>query len=307
MTQKDKTRLDYIGRINDVMNFVEKNLDKELPLELVSKRAHFSPFHFHRIFSAITGETIHAFIKRKRMERAASKLMLGTDASLTELAFEYGFKSVSAFSRAFKGFYGISPSEFRENNPGPFSKIRKTDSKNGQEPISFERYICSIHNILNWLKMNAQIEVKQMPELKVAGIQHIGQFDQIGNAYGKLMRWAGPKGLLQFPKTKTITVYHDDPKVTEISKVRQTACITLDQDVSTDGEVGTMTVDKGKFAVGRFEIQATDFGKAWDSMCVWVAENGYKNRDGDYYELYHNDHMQHPERKFILDICVPVE
>ncbi len=38
---------------------------------------------------------------------------------------------------------------------------------------------------------------------------------------------------------------------------------------------------------------------------VWMAEKGYKTRNGDYYELYHNDHMQHPEKKFILDICIP--
>jgi len=41
------------------------------------------------------------------------------------------------------------------------------------------------------------------------------------------MRWAGPRGLLQFPKTKTLGVYHDDPEITDPSRLRSSACITV--------------------------------------------------------------------------------
>ncbi len=307
MTDKEELRKVYISRINKVMNFVENNLDKELPLSYISEIAYFSPFHFHRIFSAITGETLNAFIKRKRVEKIASLLLNGDSTPLTELGFKYGFNSGVSFSRAFKNFYGISPSEFKEKGKEQYSKICKVESKNGKEVISFEKYICSINNILKWINMNAKIEAKEMPELRLAYVKHLGEFNQIGKAYEKLMKWAGPKGLLSSPEMKTVTVYHDDPKVTEMSKVRQSACITIDTPVKFSGEVGEMIIKKGKYAVGRFEISVTEFEMAWDSMCVWVAENGYTNRDGEYYELYHNDHREHPEQKFILDICVPVE
>ena len=307
MTDKVDIRQIYISRINKVMNFVENNLDKELSLSYLSEIAHFSPFHFHRLFSAITEETLNTFIKRKRIEKIASLLLNGDSTPLTELAFKYGFNSGASFSRTFKKFYGISASEFKENSKEQYSKIGKVESKNGKEVITFEKYICSINNILNWINMNAQIEVKEMPELKLAYIKHVGDFNQIGKVYEKLMKWAGPKGLLNSSELKTVTVYHDDPKVTKMSKVRQSACITLNNQVKLSGEVGEMTIPKGKYAVGRFEISVTEFEKAWDSISVWVAENGCENRDGDYYELYHNDHMEHPEQKFILDICVPVE
>lgn len=307
MNNIDKTRTDYISRINNVIDFVEKNLDKKLLLEYVSKTANFSPFHFHRIFSAITGETINSFIQRKRIEKIASLLLLGSDMPLTELAYKYGFNSGASFSRAFKKFYGITPSLFKENSKEQYSKISKVESKIGKETVTFEKYICKINNIIKWINMNVQIEVKEMPELKLAYIKHIGDFNQIGKVYEKLMKWAGPKGLLSSPNMKTVTVYHDNPKVTELSKVRQSACITIDSETKVDGEVGKRTVLKGKYAVGRYEISVTEFEKAWNSICVWVAENGYKSRDGEYYELYHNDYMKHPERKFILDICVPVE
>ena len=155
--------------------------------------------------------------------------------------------------------------------------------------------------------MNAKIEVKEMPELTLAYMTHVGEFHLIGKVYEKLFRWAGPRGLLDNPDLKTVTVYHDDPNVTEISKVRQSAGIKLDKEIQPDNEANIMKVPGGRYAVGRFEITEEGFEKAWNGMCVWVAENGYKSRDGEYYELYHSDPEKHPEGKFVLDICVPVE
>lgn len=306
MPRNSYTQQEYIGRINNVLQFIDKNIDKDIQLADCARVALFSNFHFHRIFSAYTGETLNAYIIRKRIEKVASVLMKESDFTFSDLAFKYGFNSASNLSRTFKKYYGISPTEFVSQRGNTFSKICKVDSKNGKAELVFEEYICNINNIKNWLQMNAKIEIKQMPELNLAYVKHVGQFDQIGQAYEKLMRWAGPKGLLGGPNFNTVTVYHDDPQVTEISKVRQSAALTINDDVKVDGEVGKMKVDAGKFAVGRFEIGVMEFKNAWDSMCVWVEENGYTATDGDYYELYHNDHTQHPEQKFILDICIPV-
>ncbi|MBN1118521.1 MAG: AraC family transcriptional regulator [Bacteroidales bacterium] len=300
-----RVQREYIGRINKVMDHIERNLDKNLRLESVSEIACFSPFHFHRIFSAITGETLNNFINRKRIESIAACLIQDKDLVISELAYQYGFNSSSVFSRAFKKYYGISPTAFK-NNSEKYSKISKTSSKNGKKNVSFEKYICNITNIKNWLKMNAKIEVKEMPEFKLAYVSHVGDFNLIGQAYERLMKWAGPKGLFNNPDFHTVTVYHDDPQVTEISKVRQSACITLQKEIKPDGDIGYMTLSGGKFAVGRFEIGAMEFEQAWNSMCVWVTENGFSTRGKDFYELYHNDHTQHPEQKFILDICIPV-
>ena len=76
--------------------------------------------------------------------------------------------------------------------------------------------------------METYIAVKEMPALYLIYCRHVGRFDQIGGAFEKLFKWAGPRGLLKFPDTKTVTVYHDDPKVVEMEKVRQNACITVD-------------------------------------------------------------------------------
>ena len=68
-----------------------------------------------------------------------------------------------------------------------------------------------------------------------------------------------------------------------------------------------MTVEGGKYAVGRFEIPTEGFGEAWDSMCGWMANSGIMPGDGYSFEIYHNDYREHPEKLHIFDICIPVK
>ncbi|WP_103070382.1 AraC family transcriptional regulator [Aquimarina sediminis] len=295
-----KSRQEYIKRINYVMDFVEKNLDSDLSLEQLSKKAFYSPYHFHRIFSAIVGESINEFINRKRIERIASILLVGNQKPLNELIYKYGFNSSSSFARVFKKFYGVSPTAFKTKGKDIVSKI-------GILPVTLDTYVCSIDNIKKWIDMNAHIEVKKLQEIKLAGITHIGKFDEIGNTYERLFKWASQKRLLNSKNLKAITIYHDNPKVTQMSKVRLSTCITIDKDISAEGEVKPILIQSGHYAVGHFEITADLFQKAWDSMCVWVLENGYNFRDSDYFEIYLNDHKTHPEQKFVIDICIPVK
>jgi len=83
-----------------------------LPLNEVAKVANYSPYHFHRIFKSETGQTPNYYINRKRIELAAAVLLCEIRITISELALRYHFTSHSSFTRAFKKFYGLSPSEF---------------------------------------------------------------------------------------------------------------------------------------------------------------------------------------------------
>lgn len=303
ITQKE-IQVDYKNRINRVFEFIDENLDSDLSLNIVSEIAFFSPFHFHRVFKFITGETLNEHVTRRRIEKSALDL-LHKNITTTEIAHKYGFSDNSSFSRAFKKYYGISPTEFRKQNPNRHSKISQLQSKNGQDYPDYDKYICIIDNLKNWIKMNAKIEIKEMPKMDLAYISSIGP-QNLENAYGKLIQWATPQGLMN-DQTKMITVYHDSFKVTQADQVRMSACILLNKRTETKGEVGMTTIENGKFIVGSFEIGLNEFEKSWTGLYLWMNENGYKKADRKPFEIYHNNFNEHPQRKAIVDFCIPIE
>ena len=305
MTLTDKEiQADYKNRINRVFEFIDQNLESDLSLNAVSEIAFFSPFHFHRVFKFVTEETLNEYVKRKRIEKSASDL-LHKNITATEIAHKYGFSDNSSYSRAFKKYFGVSPTEFKNQNPNKFSKIRQLKSKNGQEYPDYEKYICIINNLKKWTEMNAKIEIKEMPKMDLAYVSSIGP-QNLESAYQKLMKWATPQGLMN-EQTKMVTIYHDSFKVTEPNKVRMSASILLHKTVEADGEIGLTSIQKGKFIVGSFEIGLNEFEKSWTGLFLWMNENGYKKADKNPFEIYHNNFNEHPERKAIVDLYIPIE
>ena len=104
---------DYTRLINKTEDYIEINLDKRITLSDVAKNINFSEYHFHRLFSKYTNETLKQFITRIKMERSAIYLAINSEISITEIAFKYGYNSSSSYNKAFKKYYNISPTEFR--------------------------------------------------------------------------------------------------------------------------------------------------------------------------------------------------
>lgn len=108
------TSQEHLARIRKVLDYIDQHLDDELPLEKLAEMGYYSPFHFHRIFRAVTRETLLAYITRKRMEKAAMMLSLKKEKSLEDIFLEIGFNSHSTFGKTFKKHFGISPAAFRK-------------------------------------------------------------------------------------------------------------------------------------------------------------------------------------------------
>ena len=111
MRSRESTRI-YSRRVNRGIDYIKDHLTEPLPIAELARLAHFSPFHFHRIFRSIVGEPLHAFIRRLRLEKAVFQMLHGPKAMLAVVALRSGFVSSSDFSRAFKQIYGFSPRGF---------------------------------------------------------------------------------------------------------------------------------------------------------------------------------------------------
>ncbi len=322
-----KSRLEYQARINRAMDYIQNNLDKPLTLEEIARVAAFSPFHFHRIFKALVGEPLNVFIQRLRLERAATQLLGNPHKSITEIALDHGFSGSATFARAFRKSFGMSATAWREGGAKRYSKTGKpnrkmsqTDRNTGkanQVPVSYVEDVKSQNETLNDRRtpMNTSIvkpdvTVKTFPDMTVAYVRHIGPYagDEalFTGLFEKLMKWAGPRGLLQ-EETKVMIVYHDNPELTDSNKLRTSVCITVPEGTETSGDIGKTTISKGTYACGHFELAADEYQQAWDAMCgVWLPDSGYQPDDRPPFELCLNDPGEHPEHKHIVDICLPV-
>ena len=296
---------EYIKRINTVFEYIDDNLDSELSLETIAKIAFYSPYHFHRIFKIITNETLNNYITRRRIEKSAALLLHKKEITISDLVTQFGFTSISTFTRAFKNYYGESPTSFRKSNSQKFSKISQIDSKNSQIETNYDTYICNIINLKKWTIMNANIEIKELSKLDLAYVTHIG-VERLENAFNTILKWATPKNLLD-DNSKIIRIFHDSFKITTPDKIRMSIGITLNQPIEVEGEIGLTQIEKGKYIVGRYEIEPNDFEKAWTGLFIWMNENGYKKADTNPFEIYHNNFINHPDKKCIVDLCIPLE
>ncbi len=331
--RKKQLRAEYTSRINRVLDYIEKNIDHPLSLETLAKVADFSRFHFHRIFAALVGETLNQFIQRVRVEKAANLLVTKPKDSITDVAFDCGFSNSASFSRSFKEVFGMTPSRWRSEKDilslqqnsnicktqGNISKSMGKIWKDVDFDLHYNRgenqnltWRITMKNTEGLKKLDATIEVKELPKTPVAYIRHIGPYKGDQNLFeglfGRLFKWAGARDLLSNPDMKVMSVYHDDPEITDEEKLRLSVCISVPQDTEVDGEVGKMTIAGGKYAVGRFEVAGDEYPHAWYTMMAgWMPESGYQPDDRLCFELFQNDPKEHPENKHIFDICVPVK
>ena len=167
MNINEISRQEYISRINKVMDYVDKNIDKALNLADLAGIANFSPFHFHRIFTVLTGETPGNFVQRLRVEKAASLLLNDKRMTISDIAYDCGYGSVSLFSRSFRAFWGTTAKEFRQREKPVLSKDGLQYSKNGQllsknvkQAFDFDAHLCTV-KLNHLVYMDTKVEIKE--------------------------------------------------------------------------------------------------------------------------------------------------
>lgn len=310
---KETSRNEYIARINRVIEYIEINISERLTLEKLSEISCFSPFHFHRVFHAYIGETPNDFVNRIRLEKAATFLTYNSGQNITEVAFKYGFSSSASFARAFKKHFGFSASGWCAGGyeKYKYSKIGKTESKNGKDPVPFEDYVSSVNNIFvntDQEENKMEVEIKQMPKLHVAYITVYGSYgENIGAAYEKICRWAGPRGLLN-QHTKFVGVAFDSPDITPEEKLRYNACITVPEETTPEKEINITDIPEARCLVANYSGLQEGISKFYDELFkISLPEYGFLPDDAPAYEIYLNDPKTDPDKKFVMNVYIPVK
>lgn len=299
--------MNHKRQTNKVIDYITAHLDTQISMEELAEIAGLSQYHFHRVFRTEVGETIAKFIVRKRMEKAGRELQRNSDTPISDIAYSVGYASGSVFCRNFKQHFGITASEYRDTIKQRNSKNSQLKNTNEEQISAFTRYICNCKTIKIGDKiMNCTFEIKNLDPHNVVYCRHTGAYDGIGKTINKLMQWAYPRGFVN-GRPVIGTVYLDDPAITAQDRLQSDVFLLVDKDVPVDGEIGKYTIDGGKYAVGRFEISINEYCDAWQSMCRLITAHGCQSTDGYHYEIYLNNPDEHPEKKHIIDICIPVK
>lgn len=288
---------DYLARMNRVIDYVDEHLEQDLPLSSLCRIAHFSPFHFHRIFKAVVGETTNRYVQRRRVEKAAARILYHPDESITDIAFDCGFSSSQFFANVFKKHFGISPKAYRKKY-GENSKIVQVPYR---EPVYSDDRI---------KLTEPSVKIMDLKDMHVIYTRHIGPYQGDEKLFRKmfteLFQWAGSQQLLG-PETKVISLYNDLPEITEEDKLRLTACITVPEHTQASGSFGRLTIAGGAYAVARCDLSKDAFETAWSFMYrKWLLQSGFLPDDKPAFELLLNNPDDHPENRYIVDICLPV-
>jgi len=290
---KVATEQDYHERMVRTLVYIQGHLDEELELEQLASVAAFSPFHFHRIFRGMVGESPKEHVRRLRLERAARRLKQ-QDVAVTEIALQAGFEAHESFTRAFGSMFGVSPSDYRAAHQAESETAGGThlDDVSGYHPPAYDDLQPS--------------EIKEIAPLKVVYLRHTGPYSQVGATWGRLMTWAGMRGLLG-PQMRMLGIVYDDPDVTPSDKVRYDAAVVVSQPVQPEGEFGVREVPGGTYAVFLHRGPYQELGKTYQKIFGgWLPKSGREVRDADAFEEYLNSPMSARPEDLLTKIYVPV-
>jgi len=282
-----KTREDYSRRIARIIDYIYDHLDEDLTTEKLAEVACFSPYHWHRIYRSVTGETAAEAIRRLRLHRAAGDLA-NSDLAIRAVAARAAYGSVAAFSRAFHAKFGMPPATYRSN--GLFPQAPKPHQYNGAAFMY-------------------DVEVKSVPALRLAAVKHRGDYLTIGKAFEKLAVHAGPKGWFA-NGARLIGVYHDDPAEVPEADLRADAGIVLAPDISIAGDemASELVVPAGRAAVLRFKGPYAEMEGAYKWLFgIWLPQSGEEVADRPSYEEYLNDPREVVPSELLTDIYLPLK
>lgn len=295
---KYDSQTDYTARINTVFDYIDRNLDRDISLDELAEVSCFSKYHFSRIFTKTVGETPFEFIRRVRLEKAASMLRHHQDKTVTEIAMHCGYNDLAVFSRAFTDYFDKSPTQVRNN------ALKKSNTN--QIINTYSKYFGDEQHKNPEQLQSA--EVHNLPKRTVAYIRHTGPYRENLSLYEyyfeKLFSWGVQQNLADRRNASLMAIYHDAPCVADNGKLRLSFGLPVPPDTPVDGEIGKMNLPNGRFLKARFIIAPEEIPVAWKWVYEsWFPGSGYRQADGLPFEVY----PKHPENgESTVEICVPL-
>jgi AraC family transcriptional regulator len=272
-------------RLERVFKWLADHLDDGLDLATLADVACLSPYHFHRIYHSMQGETVTETVRRLRLHRAAVELITG-ELPVQRIARRAGYGSQEAFTRAFKTAYGVPPARYRTS----FVPIPAT----GRPEDAMET------------TMTYQATIRESATIRVAALPHHGDYQTIATTFERLSALAGGQNLFR-PAARSFGIYYDDISVVPRDALRSDACLTAPDDWTPQGELELREIRGGRYAVTLHVGPYAELERAYKWLYgTWLAQSGEEPADAPCVEEYLNDARTVPPTELRTEIWLPL-
>ncbi|MBN8590224.1 MAG: AraC family transcriptional regulator [Anaerolineae bacterium] len=286
----------YTISINRVLDYIRDHLIEDLSLDVLAGVAGFSPFHFHRIAQAMTGETLAETVARLRLERAAALLRADRHLAIAEAALASGFISQAHFSRAFKKHFGLSPRQWDRVTP-------LQNRKNGQILEGFPLYTFEDDG------KHFEVRLREQPLSTLAYIRVINAYSdpsRIMGAFDRLLAWYQQQGG-DLRQTTLYGMSQDDPEITPLEKCRFDFCLSVPVTWRGNGEISLRELPACHLAyihcVGDIYLE----DRAWQYLYrYWLPRSRFMPVDLPAMEIYHKRPDEIGWATYDIDCAIPV-
>ena len=284
-----KSTASNIQRIDRVVDFLNEQVESTHSLQDLAEIAGISPYHFHRVYRAITGETPSGTVRRLRLARAAVMLK-DTQKPVTEIAFDVGYESSQAFSKALRAMTGCSASELRQQ-PGKLDTAIRNLSSPPQQASGTQ----------------LEVKVLAIEPFKVIAARHVGPNEGQFKTFGTLFHWAEQRGLAN-GLNGIYGIPIDDIRGIPESECRFDCCFDLGPDVRPDNGYREALLGGGLYAVTRHVGPYEGLEEKYDLLFgAWLTSSGYALRGAPFYNRYLADPDTMPAEQWETDLYLPIE
>lgn len=270
----------YEDRINRVTAYIYDHLDEPLDLERLADVAAMSPWHWHRVYSAMRGETVAAAVRRLRLMRAAGELA-NSDATVEVIARRSGYDNLQSFTRIFAEAYGMPPARYRREG----SHTQFNAAQNGAPTRHYD------------------VQIVHLPVLTLATEPHLGNYMNIGLAFDRLFGRLATAGLLD-QTTRMIGIYGDDPSAVPEEQLRSAAAATL---AAPPSGLPVTTTRAGDYAMLRHKGPYADMRAEYTWMFgTWLPQSGRDLADAPVLEEYLNSPRNTAPSDLLTTLYLPL-
>jgi AraC family transcriptional regulator len=276
--------VDYHERMGRVSAYIHDHLAEPLDLERIAEVAHLSPYHWHRVYHAMHGETVAATVRRLRMHRATGYLA-NTALPVVDIARKCGYPNSQSFARAFRGTYGVSPIDYRREG----------------SHVVFRTGVAQAE------QAGYAVEIRDVPRVRLAGIDHRGSYMLIGKAFEAAFVHVAGQGLLRHDM-RWMAVYFDDPFAITESQLSSRAGLSLTEE-GRDPQPPLQVFELGGMpcAVLRHRGPYATMRAAYQWLYgTWLVQSGCMTANLPVFEEYLNNPRDTAPADLLTDIFLPL-